>query len=124
MANRNIAGTFYLVAGGQRFEAIGEATIEPSPVERSADVTSGGRLYGMTKASARRAKMKFARFEDAAPSALFLSSVDSVQVTIVENETQKRHLFINALIVGKPSENLATGEVDGIEIASDQYQLT
>jgi cytochrome bd-type quinol oxidase subunit 1 len=46
-------------------------------------------------------------------------------VTFQEIDTKRTHLFTRASFVGEGAAiNTATGEVTGISIASDSYQLT
>ncbi|NEW96644.1 hypothetical protein [Rhodopseudomonas sp. BR0G17] len=45
-----------------------------------------------------------------------------LDVTIKEIDNNRTHLFTAARIVGRPTLNLSTGEVDGCEIRGDRYQ--
>lgn len=45
-----------------------------------------------------------------------------VNVSIVEETTQRQHLFTGATIVGRPKLNLSNGEVSGLSIAGPAYK--
>lgn len=45
-----------------------------------------------------------------------------VNVSIVEEDTKRQHLFTGATIVGKPKINLSNGEVTGMTIAGPSYK--
>lgn len=46
-----------------------------------------------------------------------------VNVTIVEEDTNRTHLFTASRIVGRPKLNLSNGEVKGLRIEGPQYQM-
>ncbi|MFG1332022.1 phage tail tube protein [Xanthobacter autotrophicus] len=45
-----------------------------------------------------------------------------MNVTIVEEDNGRQHLFTGAFIVGRPKLNLTNGEVSGLSIASASYK--
>ncbi|WP_316168962.1 MULTISPECIES: phage tail tube protein [unclassified Bradyrhizobium] len=45
-----------------------------------------------------------------------------VDATIKEVDNTRTHLFTGARIIGKPSKNVTTGEVDGLEIRGPVYR--
>jgi len=115
-----IGGEIYVVAGDKRYEGMGDATILPASVERTAAASSGGRLVVTEAAVPATARIDFANLCDADPLELQTLRC-KVDVTVVEKSRGFRHLFTQAVIVGRPEVNLATGVVSGLEIASDQY---
>lgn len=115
-----IGGKVYVSMGDRRFEGLGEATIHPRPVERSHGATSGGRLWVTEEARAPDAEISFANHCDADPLDLFDARCQ-VDVTFVEDSRGIRHLFTRASVVGWPEINLATGEVSGLLIVTDNY---
>mgnify|MGYP005822805213 CR=1 FL=1 len=45
-----------------------------------------------------------------------------IDVTIVEEDNSRTHIFTGARFVGKPTLNMSSGEIDGVEIRGPQYQ--
>jgi hypothetical protein len=117
-----IGGEIYIVVGDQRFEAMGDVTITPASVEREANASSGGRLVVTETARPARATITFANLCDADPVAIFNARCH-VDVTVIEKSRGFRHLFTKSAVVGTPEINLSTGEVSGIEIATDNYTV-
>lgn len=115
-----VGGRVYVSNGDSRWEATGDVTIMPRTVERTADASSGGRMFVTEKAVPARARMDFLNYCNADPLDLFDARCH-VDVTIVEMDRGFRHLFTKAAIVGNIEKNLSTGVVTGIEIATDRY---
>lgn len=49
--------------------------------------------------------------------------VCKVNATIVEETNGRTHLFTGARVVGRPTQNITSGEVTGLKIAGPQYQV-
>jgi len=116
-----IGGLVYIQMGARRYEAMADVTILPDPVERSADASQGGRLYTTERAKPARARMNFANYCNADPGDIFAARCHA-DITIVEKSRGFRHMFSKSSIVGTREINLSTGEVQGIEIATDRYK--
>lgn len=115
-----VGGEVYIIVGDRRFEGMGDAKIQPRRREMTAGASSGGRLYGTEKAQPARAEISFVNHANADPLDVFDLRAH-VDVTFVEKSRGIRHLFTKSLIEGTPEINLATGEVTGLRIATDQY---
>lgn len=119
--DRIIGGEIYITVGDRVFEAIGDVEIDPTRVEREANATANGRFYAIARAVPQMARITFANFcGDSDPMQMWDIACD-MDITIVEKTRGIRHLFTRASVVGKPTQNLSTGQVSGMKIATDQY---
>jgi hypothetical protein len=116
-----IGGKIYLRIGAKRYEGMGDATIITGDVERTAGATSGGRLWVTERAEPARVQITYANLCDSNPQEIFDARCH-VNLTIVEESRGFKHLVTKGAVVGRPSFNLATGEVSGIEIATTHYK--
>lgn len=117
----SFGGRITVEIGGKRYSARGEVTMEPTNVEVSADANHDGSVFFTSKPRPYTAAMTFSN-----PCGLVWN--DEVQkcamnVTIVEEDNGRSHLWTGARFVGRPSVNVSTGEVTGLSIASDRYQM-
>lgn len=115
-----IGGTFHLSIGDKRYEVIGEARIRPGYRERSAEATSSGRMWATERAVLTEADVTFGNFCDADPLEIFDGRC-KISVTLVEESRGYRHMFTDAVAVGRPEINFATGQVTGISLRTDKY---
>jgi hypothetical protein len=116
-----VGGHVYVVLGDMRFDVAGETILRPGGSEREAFASSGGRMYGIERAVLTEAEITFLNACDADPD-LIWNARCKAQVTIVEDSRGYRHMFTDAMIVGRPEKNLQTGEVTGMRITTDRYQ--
>lgn len=121
--NTIIGGLVELIVGDKTYQALGDVTISPMTVEREAGATSGARLTVTEKAKPATAAMNFANLCLADPMELFDMRC-RVDVTVVEKSRGFRHLFSASAVVGTPEINLSTGELSGLQIATDSYTRT
>lgn len=116
----SFGGRISVEIGGKRYGVRGDITIEPTNAEVAADANHDGSAFFTVRPKLYAASMSFSH-----PCGLRWSAEMArckVNVTIVEEDNSRTHLFTGARIVGRPSFNLSSGEVSGISIASDQYQ--
>ncbi len=97
----------------------GTFTIDPALVEVSADANYDG-------SAAYRAKPKLPACEMTLRN---IAAVDwqaimfqSGNVTIVEEDTGRTHLFTGTRLTGKPDIDLTTGDVKGLKVEGGAYQ--
>lgn len=119
-----VGGEVYITWGDKRYEAIGDVNILPARISREANATQGGRMYGVETPQLARVRLSaLANHCDADPMELFGARCKA-DITVVEKSRGFRHLFTESLCVGEPDINLVTGEVTGMEFASDSYSRT
>lgn len=117
----SFGGRISIEVAGIRYGARGDITIEPTNAEVAADANHDGSAFFTVRPKLYGAAMSFSN-----PCGLKWSNEMArckANVTIVEEENGRTHLFTGARFVGRPSVNLSTGEVSGLSIASDKYQL-
>lgn len=116
---RITGGRIQIVWGDKVFEAVGEWEIDSGGVERTPRATASGRLYVTEEAMAVTASGDMMRFcGDSDPRLLWDEKCD-LDVTIVNQSTGVRHQFTNAVIAGRPRQNLMTGTYSGLVISTD-----
>lgn len=119
-------GRVSTVINGVAYSARGEITISGSGVEITDGANSDGSGYVTIAPKTKKAELTFDRFVDQNGTLLIWNEDVMLQknlsVTFIEQDGGKTHLLTNASWVGTPSENLSTGEVTGLSLASDKYR--
>ena len=111
-----ISGRWFMTVDGKRYEGMGELTLLPGAVERTAETTASGEMVVTQKPKLVRARLDFANKCDADPRNLY-EAWCRVNAVFVEQDRGIRHLFSKAQVVGSPELNTSTGILTGIEIA-------
>jgi hypothetical protein len=104
------------------YEGMGDIQIETSRIQRTAGASSNGSLWVTEQSQPARVLLSFTNrcALNKQPSRLFDARC-RVDVTVVEKSRGIQHDFIGCVIVGMPRYNLSTGEVTGMELATDDY---
>lgn len=122
-------GRISMQIDGVNYSARGEVKIMPSTVSLENGVNRDGSGYSTVKPELARAECTFdpragATNENGAPliysESLLLASVNA---TIVELNTGTTHLLTGASFSGKPEIDTSTGEVSGLALETDRYQV-
>lgn len=118
----SFGGRISIDIGGKRYSARGDITLTPTNLEVAGEANHDGTAYFTAKPVLYGASMNFT-----APCGLVWNDElarCAINVTIVEEQNGRAHLFTGARLVGRPSLNLSNGEVSGLSIMSDRYQST
>lgn len=118
----SFGGRISIDVGGKRYSARGDITLSPTNVEISGDANHDGSAYFVSKPVLYGAAMTFTQ-----PCGIVWNDEMArcaINVTIVEEQNGRSHLFTAARLVGRPSINLSNGEVSGLSILTDRYQAT
>lgn len=118
----SFGGRISIEIGGIRYPARGDITINPTNIEVSADANHDGSPYFTVKPVLYGAEMNFSQ-----PCGLTWDTElmkCSLNVTIIEEQNGRAHLFTGARITGRPKVNISNGEVTGLSIMTDRYQKT
>lgn len=119
-------GRVSIVVNGVVYSARGEVTLNKSGVEVSVGTNQDGTLYKTVKAKPKTAKCTFDRFVDVNGRRLQfdenLMLLNNIPATFIEKDTGLMHTLTNGTFMGDPSENLGSGEVDGVEFAAESYE--
>jgi hypothetical protein len=123
-----IGGEIYISArienlGTYIFEALGEVRLQPARIERTAGASSAGRIWVVEASRPIRAVLSFINRCTPDPMILFCQRC-KLDIGVVEKSRGYWHSLTNALIVGSPEKNLSTGEINGMEIVTDMYDIS
>ena len=120
-SERIIGGEVYISVGDTIFEAMGDVTINPTTIERTAAATAGGKTVVTEQSKPATFSCDFANISGNRDPMILWEARCNIDVSVVEKGRDVRHLFTNCTIVGNPSVNLSTGALTGIEGATDNY---
>lgn len=114
-------GRFSLDINGRVYSGRGEASIKPARANRENGVNMDGTGYSTVKPALASIELTFdrgvgLRWDEA-------MMLEEINVTFQETDTGVTHLFTRANWSGEPSINSATGEVSGLTVQSDSYQV-
>lgn len=119
-------GRVSMVINGIVYSARGEITLNKSGVQVSVGTNQDGSLYKTIAPKPKTAKFSFDRFSSANGQVLRIDEnvmlMNNLGATFIEQDTKLTHLLTNGTFVGDPEENLATGEVSGVEFAAETYE--
>ena len=123
------SGRVSIVVGGVPYSARAEITLNASNISVAAAANSDGSLYRTVTAKPRTASMSLDKKVLTAPDGSrmkwdeSLLSVVDLPVTFTETDNGgKQHLLNGAFFTGDPSQNMATGEISGLELAYEDYE--
>lgn len=121
MASPNAGGFVELTINGVPYSIAGELEIEETNSEAEAVTNQDGSVQRTIKPKPYKVTLKF-RDRQGASLVRQLFAVDRFDVSAREVHMNRTVLLTGAFPVGKPKRNTATGEVDGVELVSDQIQ--
>jgi hypothetical protein len=111
----NAGGRVIFMIGNLRYPTRGGVTIKPTVVERTEGANDDGSIYVTTKAVPAMAEFKLSD-----RCGLPIANLDKcrVDVSIEMVDMNRRYLFTQASLVGRPEINSETGEISGLKVAS------
>jgi len=121
MAVENAGGFVELSLNGVPYRIAGELVTEELGYEREAVVNSDGTVQAITKPAARKFTIKF-RDREGQFLVQQIFAADRIDASAREVHMRRTTLLTGGRAVGKPTRNMGTGEIDGVEIVSDQVQ--
>lgn len=118
-------GRVSIVINGVVFSARGEIKLNTSGIQVDVGTNQDGTIFKTIKPQAKMADCTFDRFVDVNGNQLKfdenLMLLNNIAGTFIEKDTGITHLLTNGTFVGDPSQNLGTGEVDGVKFAAEGY---
>jgi hypothetical protein len=114
-------GRYGMNGNGQNFTGRGEATIIPSRIEPENFANSDGTGSATVKPMLAEAEITFDRGNGLPWDETML--LQSWDFTFVEKDAGVTHLFTGARFAGRASIKVSNGEVTGLKLQSDQYQV-
>ena len=119
----NKGGRFTIDINGQRYSGRGKATVIAAAATRENVANNDGTKSSMVKARLPSLELTFDRGVGLKwDEALMLQDLN---VTFVETDAKRTHLFTDASFSGEPSLDTDSGEISGlkIECAGANYQV-
>ncbi len=115
-------GRIEITINGRVYSGRGEATIKPARATRTNGANMDGTGFSYVEPKLASASLSFDRGIDLKwDESMMLQSLD---VTFVETDAGNRqHFFSRARWAGEPEINTSTGEVTGLTIETDSYQV-
>jgi hypothetical protein len=105
-----------------RVEASGSMKIKATGERRDAKVTNSGRLVGTVEATPNTWEVDLWNIQGNDPMVMWRACCH-VNVTVVEQDTGRRHIFSDGYVFGEPEYDPSTGVITGMKFASDNYSL-
>lgn len=115
----SFGGKISITIDGKRYSARGDITLQPTTLEVTGEANHDGSAYFTSKPVLASASMSFSmpcglKWDDEMAKC-------AIDVTIVEEQNNRVHLFTKARLIGRPSLNISNGEVSGLTVMSDRY---
>ena len=115
-------GRVSLEINGRRFSVRASAKVMPSTVELENGANMDGSGYSTTKPVLAKLDITF----DRGPSGINWTDaflLQKVNITFQEDDVRATHLFTGGRFSGRPEIDTATGEVSGLSVETDTYQV-
>lgn len=120
MADSQFGGRVSITAGGLKLSPTDAAIkLKTSQVSKEAKANQDGSACYMLKAVLQSAEFSFRRPLGVDWTTLMLQG--AVDVTIVEEDNGRTHLFSGTQFTGDPDESLTDGEVTGLKAEGGRY---
>lgn len=118
--SRNVGGRVEIRIGGEIYNPVAEVKIDPTNIEPDVVDNQDGTIGRSVKSSHFAVEMSI---RDAKGLDINRLLVESFDLSCVERDMNRSILMTNAFVVGKLSRNTVNGEISGVKIVSDQYQV-
>jgi hypothetical protein len=124
MANQglNAGGRVALKVDNIWYHPVADVVIEPTNIEPDSVVNQDGSVQRIVKAKALKATITI-RDRRGLDIMRLIEASGGIDATIDEIDMKRRCLFSNAFVQGAASRNTQSGEIDGLEIVSDQFKI-
>lgn len=118
--SRNVGGRVTIRMGGEVYNPVAEVKIDPTNIEPDVVDNQDGTIGRSVKSSHYKVELSIRDAKGLDVNRLLLESFD---FSMVEVDMGRSILMTNAFAVGKLSRNTVNGEISGLTIVSDQYQV-
>ncbi len=120
MADSQFGGRISIKAAGFNLSPTeADIKLKTSGLSKEAKSNQDGSACYMLKTMLRSAEFNFRRPINVDPASLL--GLKNIDVTIVEEDNGRTHLFTGTQFTGDPDENLSNGEVNGLKVEGGQY---
>jgi hypothetical protein len=120
-------GRVAITVNGVVYRARGEVHINTAKLSGSVGTNQDGSIYKTMTPKPVSMECSFDRLIDAGGRRMKWDAdmllANNIGITVVEMDTKRTHLITNATFVGEPVENLTTGEVTGVSMAGETYEV-
>ncbi|GJE27948.1 phage tail tube protein [Methylobacterium organophilum] len=116
----SFGGRITITAGSEKLVARGEITLDISDREVSAESNQDGSTYYTTKMMPVGGDCSFT--ETCSGSWPDRMKNCKVNITIVEEDHGRQHLFTGTRLIGRPKYNTSTGEISNVTWAGGTYK--
>ncbi len=117
----SFGGRISITVDGERMTpSEADITLDPTNISVEAKANQDGSGCYMAKPKLYGAEIKFRNGCGIAWDEKL--RMCKVNVTIVEEDNNRTHIFTAARFTGEPKLNLSTGEIDGLKIEGPRYQ--
>lgn len=116
----NFGGRISIEAGNELLVARGEITLDISDREVSAETNQDGSTYYTTAMRPVGGSCSFT--ETCSGSWSERMRQCAINITIVEEDHGRQHLYTRTRLVGRPTYNTSTGEISGVTWAGGNYR--
>ena len=120
MAGRNVGGRVSITLNGQVYHPVAEVEVEGSRIETESVTNQNGTIGRSVKPKPYKVKIKYRDMGGLDLEALMSGFFD---FTMIEIDTKRTIILTDAFHEGSPSRNTVNGEVDGLTVVSDKYQV-
>ncbi len=117
----NAGGRVAIQLNGRWYHPVGDVSIEQTNIEPDEVVNQDGSVQRIVKPKSLKAKLTIR--DRRGLNIQELMEAHGFDATVDELDMQRRCLFTNAFAKGATSRNTQSGEIDGIEIVSDQFKI-
>jgi hypothetical protein len=123
MANEglNAGGRVAVQLNNVWYHPVADVMIEQTSIEPDAVINQDGSVQRIVKPKALKAVITFR--DRRGLDVQRLVEAAGFDVTVDEVDMKRRCLFTNAFVRGVASRNTQSGEIDGLEVVSDQFKI-
>ncbi|HWL06726.1 MAG TPA: phage tail tube protein [Xanthobacteraceae bacterium] len=120
-------GRVAITVNGIVYRARGEVSISTAKMTGSVGTNQDGSVYKTMTPKPVSVECSFDRLVDNNGRRVkwdqTMLLANNIGVVVVEMDTGRQHLITNATFVGDPVENVTTGEVTGVSLAGESYEV-
>lgn len=120
MARGNVGGRVDITLNGVRYNPVADVEVEGAGIEAEAVTNQNGSVGRSVKPKPFKVKIKYRDMKGLSLEALMAESFD---FTMIEIDTKRTIILTDAFHEGTPNRNTVSGEIDGLTVVSDRYQV-
>lgn len=118
--SRNVGGRVAITLDGKVYHPVADVEVEGSRIEAEAVTNQDGTVGRSVKPKPYKVKIKYRDMAGLSLDALMEGTFD---FTMIEQDTRRTVILTEAFHEGTPTRNTVSGEVDGLTVVSDKYQV-